>query len=129
MVHPLIGKKAPEVTLPSANGAPYDLKPGASGRPLALFFYPASGTYGCTREACSFRDALSSSDVFKSTECDVVGISKDPPAQQKAFVDQHGLPYPVLSDAEGKAREAYEVGRGLFNLTEGVCLSPSHSSC
>lgn len=85
------------------------------------------GTYGCTREACSFRDALSSSDVFKSTECDVVGISKDPPAQQKAFVDQNGLPYPVLSDAEGKAREAYEVGRGLFNLTEGECLPPSHA--
>lgn len=43
MVHPLIGKKAPEVTLPDANGEPYDLKPGASGRPLALFFYPAAG--------------------------------------------------------------------------------------
>ncbi|KAG8858747.1 hypothetical protein FRB96_004884 [Tulasnella sp. 330] len=118
-VHPLIGKRAPEVTLPSATSEPYALKPGSTGRPMAIFFYPASGTYGCTKEACEFRDALAKKEVFKRTECDVVGISCDPPEKQKMFVDQHGLPYPVLSDTTEEASKLYSVNKGLLGLSKG----------
>lgn len=81
MVHPLIGKSAPSFELPGADGETYTLTPGSKGVPVALFFYPKSGTpppslshhrrtvhahtlryatgsYGCTKEACQFRDAL-----------------------------------------------------------------------
>jgi peroxiredoxin Q/BCP len=78
--HPLIGQSAPVVSLPNADDTTYELKPGAEGKPTAVFFYPAAGTspvfvlslvlpvcvnvvpagtYGCTREVCAFRDALS----------------------------------------------------------------------
>jgi len=119
MAHPLIGKQAPEITLLDANSEPYDLKPGANGKPLVVFFYPAAGTYGCTREACDFRDAIATKDVFKRSECDVVGISKDPPQKQKTFVDENSLPYPVLSDTSGEARKLYSVERSLMGLSEG----------
>ena len=77
--HPLIGKPAPVLSLPNADGTTYELKPGAEGKPTAVFFYPKAGafpcslltrsvchltwgpcigTYGCTREVCGFRDAL-----------------------------------------------------------------------
>lgn len=57
-VSPLIGKPAPSITLLNYDGAEYTLTPGQDGIPIALFFYPKAGTYGCTKEACIFRDAL-----------------------------------------------------------------------
>ena len=74
---PLVGKPAPPLELPDANGETYKLEPDKAGVPIALFFYPKSGvypsmpllalwrahlnlsgSYGCTKEACEFRDAL-----------------------------------------------------------------------
>lgn len=43
MVHPLVGKPAPSIALPAADGETYTLTPGAKGVPVALFFYPKSG--------------------------------------------------------------------------------------
>jgi thioredoxin-dependent peroxiredoxin len=58
MPHPLVGKQAPAITLPDSEGADYTLSPGESGKSIALFFYPKSGSYGCTKEVCQFRDAI-----------------------------------------------------------------------
>lgn len=41
--HNLVGKEAPEVSLPNYDGETYTLKPGSDGLPIALFFYPKSG--------------------------------------------------------------------------------------
>ncbi|KAL5519937.1 hypothetical protein ACEPAG_1597 [Sanghuangporus baumii] len=112
--HELIGKKAPELSLPNHDGNTFTFTPG--GRPVVIFFYPASGTYGCTKEACSFRDALSGEEVFKSTQVEIIGISPDPVEKQKSFVNKHGLTYPILSDAKGEARKAYRVGKALLGL-------------
>jgi peroxiredoxin Q/BCP len=48
-------------------------------------------------------------------------LSGDVVTKQKEFVDQHGLPLPVLSDAKGEARKAYSVKKGLLGFTEGMC--------
>src|SRR5262245_9454980 len=40
----LIGKYAPVITLPDANGEMFTLTPG-QGKPIVLFFYPKSGGY------------------------------------------------------------------------------------
>lgn len=79
----------------------------------------SAGTYGCTREACEFRDAITANDHFKRTGVQVVGISGDAIAKQKKFVDEHKLGYPILSDATGEARKAYSVPKGFFGLTDG----------
>ena len=79
--HNLKGQAAPAITLPNFDGTDYTFTPGQNGRPTVLFFYPESGTYvlriasnfiyeiipdlqllgsyGCTKEVCQFRDALS----------------------------------------------------------------------
>ncbi|KAL0578620.1 hypothetical protein V5O48_003363 [Marasmius crinis-equi] len=113
----LLNKEAPSVTLPDQANEPYAVEPGKTGKPLVLFFYPAAGSYGCTREACQFRDAISEKDYYKADKVTVVGISGDSVDKQKVFVDKQKLTFPVLSDKEGKARKAYNVGRGLFGLT------------
>ena len=43
--HPLIGKPAPVLSLPNADGTTYELKPGADGKPTAVFFYPKAGVF------------------------------------------------------------------------------------
>ncbi|KAG9086504.1 hypothetical protein FRC06_003058 [Ceratobasidium sp. 370] len=114
----LIGQPAPAVTLSSATGEQFELNPATTGRPTVIFFFPAAGTYGCTKEACSFRDALSSNPLYKTHNVQIVGISGDAVAKQKAFVDAQGLPFPMLSDVDGEARKAYSVGKGMLGLTE-----------
>ena len=39
----------------------------------------------------------------------VVGISRDAPAAQKKFKEKHGLPFPLLSDADAKVQQAWGV--------------------
>ncbi|PCH40146.1 AhpC-TSA-domain-containing protein [Wolfiporia cocos MD-104 SS10] len=118
MPHLLVGKPAPSLSLPDANGETYSLSPGAKEVPTALFFYPESGTYGCTKEACQFRDALAEKELYKCTKVEIVGISKDSVEKQKAFVEKEKLTYPILSDANGEARKAYHVGKSLMGLTD-----------
>lgn len=57
--------------------------------------------------------------MFHRSRVQVVGISGDAVSKQKQFVDQHGLPYPILSDEAGTARKAYEVKKGMLGMTEG----------
>ncbi|KAK1230348.1 hypothetical protein PQX77_006558 [Marasmius sp. AFHP31] len=114
----LLNKEAPSVTLPDENEKPYAIEPGKSGKPLVLFFYPKSGSYGCTREACQFRDAISEKDNFKSDKATIIGISADSVEKQKQFVEKQKLTYPILSDKEGQARKSYNVGRGMLGLTD-----------
>jgi len=112
----LVGQKAPEISLPNHDGTTYTFTPGAGGRPTAIFFYPESGTSGCTAEACTFRDALSE-ESFKSTQVEIIGISPDDVEKQAKFVKDNKLNFPVLSDEKGDVRKAYGVGKGLFGLT------------
>jgi len=114
----LIGKQAPSLTLTNHNGEPYTLTPGKNGVPIALFFYPKSGSFGCTKEACQFRDALAEKEVFKDDRAQVIGVSPDPVAKQKLFVEKQKLTYPVLSDEKFEARTAYKVGKGMMGLTD-----------
>ncbi|KAJ6613337.1 peroxiredoxin Q [Mycena sp. CBHHK59/15] len=114
----LVGKPAPTITLPNYDGESFTLTPGEKGLPIALFFYPKAGSYGCTKEACQFRDAIAEKDTFKAGKVEVIGISPDSVEKQKAFVEKHKLTYPVLSDSKGEAARAYSVGKGLFGFAD-----------
>ncbi|KAK8850663.1 hypothetical protein IAR55_004583 [Kwoniella newhampshirensis] len=115
----LIGHPAPPLELPSIpNGDMYKLPIGE--KPIALFFFPAAGTPGCTREACSFRDAQTQNIVFKrNPNLAVVGISGDTTTKQASFADQYNLPYPIICDQDGSARKMYRVGKAFLGLTPG----------
>lgn len=43
----------------------------------------------------------------------------DPTAKLSHFADQHNLPYPLLSDLDRKAREAYGVSKAFLGLVDG----------
>lgn len=97
------GDPAPDFELTTDAGATLRLR-DLAGRRVVLYAYPAAMTPGCTKEACDFRDSLSS---LKATGLEVVGISPDSPAKLAAFRDKEGLNFPLVSDPDTSVLTAY----------------------
>ena len=97
------GDTAPDFTLPDADGKPVSLA-DYRGRRVVVYFYPAAGTPGCTKQACDFRDSLAE---LNGAGLDVLGISPDKPAKLAKFRDKEGLTFPLLSDADKEVLNAW----------------------
>jgi peroxiredoxin Q/BCP len=97
------GKKAPDFTAPTDGGGKLKLS-DLRGKPVVLYFYPKDDTPGCTTEACGFRDAITS---LKRLKAQVVGVSRDSVARHDKFKAKYGLPFPLVSDEDGKVCEKY----------------------
>ncbi len=110
-----LGDQAPDFTLPTDKGEPFQLSQ-QRGRPVVLYFYPKDDTPGCTAEACAFRDQYAD---FLDLGAVVVGVSSDNEASHQRFSQKHRLPFPLLADAGGQLRLAYEVPRALLGLLPG----------
>ncbi len=80
------------------------------GKPLVVYFYPKDETYGCTKEACSFRDQY---EDFVAAGADVIGISADDARSHASFRDHHKLPFTLLSDPGGKVAASWGVKKTL----------------
>jgi len=98
-----VGSKAPAFTLPDQNGKPVSLSDFA-GKKVILYFYPAAMTPGCTKQACDFRDSLTS---LQSAGYVVLGVSKDTSAKLKKFEERDALTFPLLADPELTVHNAY----------------------
>lgn len=98
-----VGETAPDFTLPTADGGTLALA-DLRGRPVIVYFYPAAMTPGCTTQACDFRDNLAS---LAAAGYAVVGVSPDPVDRLAAFVEQEGLTFPLVSDADHAVMEAW----------------------
>ena len=97
------GQTAPDFALLTEDGGTWSLAEHR-GRSVVVYFYPAAATPGCTTEACDFRDSLSS---LQGAGFDVVGVSPDPPEKLQAFKADEGLTFPLLSDVDRTALDAY----------------------
>jgi thioredoxin-dependent peroxiredoxin len=97
------GDKAPDFTLPDADGKTVSLS-ALRGQRVIVYFYPAAMTPGCTTQACDFRDSLASLAAAGLT---VVGISPDPPEKLAKFREKEGLNFPLLSDQDRSVLRAY----------------------
>jgi len=97
------GDAAPDFTLLDADEKPVSLA-DYRGRRVIVYFYPAASTPGCTKQACDFRDNLGELD---GAGLDVLGISPDKPAKLAKFREQEQLTFPLLSDVDKAALEAY----------------------
>jgi peroxiredoxin Q/BCP len=96
---------APNFTAKNANGEIVRLK-DLRGRKVVLYFYPKDDTPGCTKEACSFRDAFAD---FKQQGIEVVGVSVDSEASHKKFTAKYKLPFTLLADPDHSIADAYGV--------------------
>src|SRR5436190_22046848 len=99
------GSAAPAFKTTDANGNTVKLA-DFRGQKVVLYFYPKDDTPGCTKEACSFRDAFTD---FKKRNIKVLGVSTDGKASHKKFVAKYKLPFTLLSDPEHSIADAYGV--------------------
>jgi peroxiredoxin Q/BCP len=127
-----VGERAPGFTLPDANGAEVTLA-GLRGKPVVLYFYPKDDTPGCTKEACSFRDAY---EDFRDAGAEVIGVSSDSSESHKKFAARYKLPFTLLADHGGQLRKRYGIpatlgllpGRVTFVIDAGGVVRHVYNS-
>ena len=100
------GSPAPNFKLQSDDGKTYSLLDFKGKKQVVLYFYPKDDTPGCTKEACSFRDSLSS---LNEAGVQVLGISNDDLKSHVMFRSKYSLNFPLLSDTDGKVSMEYGV--------------------
>ncbi len=100
-----VGKPAPDFSLLDQDGKEVTLS-RLKGSPVVLYFYPKDDTPGCTKEACSFRDAYAD---YENLGARVLGVSPDAVESHGKFIKKYELPFTLLADTENKVSEAYGV--------------------
>ena len=100
-----VGMQAPDFTLMNQERQPVTLS-AARGKPVVLAFFPAAFSSVCTKELCTFGESAARLNAANAT---VFGI--DTFFALKAFHDQQGLTFPLLSDFNKQTIRDY----GVFN--------------
>lgn len=109
------GDTVEDFAAPDETGTVRRLSELLADGPVALFFYPAALSPGCTAQACHFRDLAAE---FAAAGARPVGVSGDPVERQQEFAGRHTLGMPLLSDTDGAVRE-------LFGVRRGISLAPT----
>ena len=90
------GDILPDIAMETPEGG--SVSPAAfRGQKLVLFFYPKDDTPGCTSEA---KDFSALKGEFDAAGVALLGVSKDPPAKHRKFIDKHQLTVALATDAE-----------------------------
>ena len=117
--HLQVGVTLPRVTLPATTGDDICLSdvPGC----ILLFIYPWTGrpgvpnppnwddipgAHGSTAEIAGFRDAYDQCEEF---ELGIYGLSRQSLEYQREMVERLKVPFPILSDADGKFASAAKL--------------------
>lgn len=109
-----VGDAAPAFTAVADDGKDFALE-SRKGSWTVLYFYPKSGTPGCTKQACAFRDGI---DAIRKTGAEVYGVSKDTLERQRAFKAEHRLPFALIADPDGKVIALYGTKKNLVGLSK-----------
>ena len=104
------GTQAPNFTATDDSGNTVSLS-DYSGKTVVIYFYPKDDTPGCTKQACSFRDAYSD---YQGKDVVVLGVSMDDGDSHKAFKEKFSLPFPLLIDTDGSLTKAFDVEGGGY---------------
>ena len=105
-----VGTDAPAFTVKDTNGKMVSLSDFA-GKTVVLYFYPKDDTPGCTKQACSFRDAQAE---YQGKDIVVLGVSADDEVSHQQFTQKYNLSFPLLADTEKAMIKAYDVDGGGY---------------
>lgn len=105
-----VGTDAPAFTVKDTNGETVSLSDFV-GKTVVLYFYPKDDTPGCTKQACSFRDA---NVDYQGKDIVILGVSADDQAAHQEFTQKYDLNFPLLADTEKAMIKAYDVDGGGY---------------
>lgn len=108
----VVGDHAPDLTLKDQNNQKWTLSELRGDRNVLLVFYPLAFSGICTGELDHLRDHLT-----EFADVEVVAVSVDSVFTLRAWSDQRGYDFPLLSDfwPHGTVAQAY----GVFNDKTG----------
>lgn len=123
-----IGDQAPDFTLLTQTGESLTLSEAWRESPVVLVFFPLAFSGKCQGELCEIRDNIA---MFEDASVRVIGISVDSHHSLRAWAEQQGYGFDLVSDfwPHGEVARAYEVfvaergiaARASFLIdTEGV---------
>ena len=109
-----VGRPAPDFALRDQHGATVSLSSYHGEKAVVVMFYPFAFSRVCTGE---LRDVLSDVPTFVSDAVQLLAVSCDPMFTLRAFAEQEGLTFPLLSDfwPHGEVADAY----GVLNTERG----------
>jgi peroxiredoxin len=110
-----VGTQAPDFTLKDQNNEETTLSSLRREKSALVVFYPLAFSGICTDELSALRDDL---DQFQNADVQVVAVSVDSAFTLKAWSEQQGYTFPLLSDfwPHGKVASDY----GVFNDKAGI---------
>ncbi|MFN6563965.1 MAG: peroxiredoxin [Nostoc sp. ChiSLP01] len=115
-----VGTDAPAFTAKDTKGNTVSLSDFA-GKTVVLYFYPKDDTPGCTKQACSFRDAQSK---YQSKDVVVLGVSADDEVSHQAFTQKYNLNFPLLADTDKSLIKAFDVDGGGYAKRVTYVIGP-----
>jgi peroxiredoxin Q/BCP len=116
-----VGTVAPAFTTTDTNGNTVSLSDFV-GKTVVLYFYPKDDTPGCTKQACSFRDAQ---EQYINKDIIVLGVSADDEASHQAFTQKYNLNFPLLADTDKSIIAAYDVDGAGYAKRVSYVIDPS----
>ena len=78
---------------------------------MVIYFYPKDESSVCTKEACSFRDNY---NAFTKAGAMVIGINSGTVESHNRFIQNHQLPFTILSDPDNKVLKLFGVKKKFF---------------
>ena len=103
-----IGDTIPNVSALDSSGVDVELSSFSTEAWVLVYFYPKADTPGCTKQACSLRDAY---EKLTQSGVKVIGVSADSLSDQKAFAEKYQLPFTLIADADKKVIKAFGVSQ------------------
>ena len=123
-----VGDPAPDFDLDGTEGR-FRLS-DHRGEKIVLLFYPGDFTPVCTRQFCSYAERAEDMSSLGAT---VVGISAQDVDSHTKFVNEKGIPVPLLADPGSRVAKSYGakapvVGtrRAVFIVDEDGRLAHKH---
>ncbi|PXY27212.1 peroxiredoxin [Prauserella muralis] len=112
-----VGTQAPDFTLNDYNKQEVTLSSFRGDKPVLLVFYPFAFSGICQGELCQLRDEFA---TYDNDGVQILGVSVDTPFSLKAWAEQQGYQFPLLSDfwPHGEVAQKY----GVFNDKAGLAL-------
>ena len=98
-----VGDKAPDFKLKSTELKEVSLSDFA-GKKVVLHFFPLAFTGVCTAQLCAMRDNFG---YYDGLNAQVLGLSVDSPFTLAKFKEDQAYQFPLLSDFNKEAAQAY----------------------